>query len=87
MNWYVGDLPVATLKPTDPKTKAPVNPTTVKLTVASPAGQVTEEMSKVGEGEYKALIDLSEEGRWRLVFKTTGTYQGVTRHVLTVRAP
>ena len=86
-NWYVGGLPKFTLKPTDPETKAPVNPTTVKMTVVSPAGQVTEDMSKTGEGEYKASVDLTEAGRWRFVIRTTGSYQGVWRRVRMVRTP
>lgn len=84
--FHAGDiwLPEATI--TNPKTKAPVDPSTVTITVTKPNGETLPPMpmTRVAEGVYTMIVGLTEPGKWRAVILATGDYQGAEPESITV---
>lgn len=83
--FYVGDVwePEDTI--TDPRTKAKVDPDLVIVTVTAPGLAIsTPAVTRVEAGVYTARIPLTEPGKWKVAFVSTGAYKGATRESITV---
>ena len=76
--WHVGDVwePVATVTNPQANPSEPVEPGSITFTFLSYKGKETVvTATKVSTGVYKASIELTEAGQWKVSVETTAPYQ------------
>jgi hypothetical protein len=81
----VGDEVVLEATFKDPKTKALVEPTTVKCTVIDGKNQSSTYTAANSKGTYSVAVDANHKGTWRYRFVATGGFKAAAESWFEVR--